>query len=45
MNALKFMIAAYVVTWVIHGGYLVTLVSRHGKLRREMKDLGKSPKS
>lgn len=39
MNAVKFMIAAYVATWVIHGGYLVTLVSRYSKLRREMKEL------
>jgi CcmD family protein len=43
MTALKFMIAAYVVTWAIHGGYLVTLVSRYSKLRREMKDVGKPP--
>jgi CcmD family protein len=40
MNSVKFMVAAYVVTWVIHGGYLATLVSRYSKLRREMKDLG-----
>ncbi len=41
MNALKFLIAAYVVTWVIHGGYIVTLVSRYSKLRREMKEFRK----
>ena len=41
MNAIKFMIAAYVATWVIHGGYLTTLISRHSKLRREMKELPK----
>jgi CcmD family protein len=40
MNSMKFMIAAYVATWVIHGGYLATLVSRYSKLRREMKELG-----
>ena len=41
MTALKFMIAAYVATWVIHGGYLLTLASRYNKLRREMKDVEK----
>ena len=41
MNAIKFMVAAYVATWVIHGGYLTTLISRYSKLRREMKELQK----
>ncbi len=41
MNAIKFMIAAYVATWVIHGFYIGTLVSRFGKLRRQMKELEK----
>ena len=41
MTALKFMVAAYVATWLIHGGYMATLVSRYSKLRREMKELGK----
>ena len=41
MTALKFMVAAYVATWLIHGGYIATLVSRYSKLRREMKELGK----
>jgi len=39
MNAAKFMIAAYVATWVIHGGYLVTLLSVNCMLRRYIKDL------
>jgi CcmD family protein len=41
MNAIKFLFAAYIVTWVIHGVYLGTLVRRFGRLRRELKELGK----
>ena len=41
MNAIKFLAAAYIVTWVIHGFYISTLVSRFARLRREMKDLKK----
>ena len=41
MNALKFLIAAYVATWVIHGVYLISLVRRSGRLQRELKDVGK----
>jgi CcmD family protein len=41
MNAVKFLIAAYVATWLIHGVYLGTLVRRFGRLRRELKDIGK----
>lgn len=41
MNAVKFLIAAYVATWVIHGFYIGTLVSRFGKLRQQMSELVK----
>lgn len=41
MNAVKFLIAAYVATWVIHGFYMGTLVSRFSKLRQQMKELSK----
>jgi hypothetical protein len=41
MNAVKFLIAAYVATWVIHGVYLGSLVRRFGRQRREEKDVGK----
>ena len=41
MNAAKFLIAAYVATWVIHGFYIGTLVSRFSKLRQQLKELGK----
>jgi CcmD family protein len=41
MNAVKFLFAAYIATWVIHGVYLGTLGSRFSRLRRELKELGK----
>jgi hypothetical protein len=41
MNAVKFLIAAYIATWAIHGVYLGTLVQRFSKLRREQRELGK----
>jgi CcmD family protein len=41
MNAVKFLIAAYVATWVIHGVYLGSLVRRFRRLRREEREVGK----
>ena len=41
MNAIKFLFAAYIATWVIHGVYLGTLMRRFGRLRRELNELGK----
>lgn len=41
MNALKFLFAAYIATWLIHGVYLGTLVRRFSRLRGELKELGK----
>jgi CcmD family protein len=41
MNAIKFLFAAYIATWLIHGVYLATLVSRFSRLRRELKEFGK----
>ena len=41
MNALKFLFAAYLATWLIHGIYLGTLVRRFSRLRAELKDLGR----
>jgi CcmD family protein len=38
MNAIKFLVAAYVVTWVIHGVYLASLVRRFSRLRRESQE-------
>lgn len=39
MNAIKFLFAAYIATWVIHGIYLGTLVRRFSRLRRELRDV------
>lgn len=39
MNAIKFLFAAYIATWVIHTVYLGTIVRRFSKLRQELKDL------
>jgi CcmD family protein len=41
MNAVKFLFAAYIATWVIHGIYLASLVRRFSNLRQQLKDLGK----
>ncbi|MGA1988133.1 MAG: CcmD family protein [Candidatus Sulfotelmatobacter sp.] len=42
MNAVKFLIAAYVATWAIHGVYIATLIQRFNRLRRESKELRKA---
>jgi CcmD family protein len=41
MNSLSFMHAAYIVVWVILGGYSADLVARYVKLKKELKDLNK----
>jgi CcmD family protein len=41
MNAIKFLYAAYIATWLIHAFYLGSLVRRYSSLRQQMKDLGK----
>jgi CcmD family protein len=41
MNALKFLFAAYIATWVIHAFYLGTLVRRFSRLREQLRELGK----
>jgi CcmD family protein len=41
MNALKFLFAAYIATWLIHAAYLGSLVRRFGRLRQQLKELGK----
>jgi CcmD family protein len=41
MNAIKFLFAAYIATWLIHGVYLGSLVRRFSQLRRELKEVGK----
>ncbi len=41
MKGIKFLFAAYIATWVIHGVYLGSLVRRFSKLRQQWKELGK----
>jgi CcmD family protein len=42
MNTVKFLFAAYIATWLIHGFYMGTLVRRFSRLRREINELHKS---
>lgn len=42
MNSFKFLVAAYVATWVIHGFYIGTLVSRFRRIRQRMREFGQS---
>jgi CcmD family protein len=41
VNSIKFLYAAYIATWLIHGLYIGSLVRRYARLRRQMKDLRK----
>ncbi len=41
MNAVKFLFAAYIATWLIHLFYLGSLVRRFSRLRQQLKELGK----
>lgn len=36
-----YLYAAYAAAWLIHIGYLSTLVSRYSRLKREIEDLKK----
>jgi CcmD family protein len=40
-GSVKFLYAAYIATWLIHGLYLGSLVRRYTRLRQQMKDLRK----
>jgi CcmD family protein len=42
MNSMKFLFAAYIATWLIHSFYLLTLVRRFRRLRKDLKELGKN---
>lgn len=44
MNSLKFLYAAYIATWLIHGLYLGSLARRYAALRQRMKELSASKK-
>ena len=39
MNAMKFLFAAYIATWLIHGVYLGSLVRRFSRMRQQWKEL------
>jgi CcmD family protein len=36
---MNFLYAAYAVTWIIHIGYLTTLVRRYSRLKSEIQEL------
>lgn len=38
---MTFLYAAYFATWAIHIAYLVTLVRRYSRLRRDIEELNK----
>jgi len=40
---MSYLYAAYIVTWLIHLGYIGTLVQRYSRLRREMQELEREP--
>ena len=39
MNSIAFLWAAYISAFVIHGVYLLTLLVRYQKLKRDMQEL------
>jgi CcmD family protein len=41
MNSIKFLYAAYIATWLIHGLYLGSVLRRYNRLRQQMRDVGK----
>jgi len=41
MNSVKYLYAAYIATWLIHGFYAASLLRRYGRLKEQMKELGK----
>ncbi len=41
MSGIKFLVAAYVATWLIHGSYLAHLMRSFKRLRSELKELSK----
>lgn len=41
MNAIKFLFAAYIATWLIHAFYISTIVRRFSQLRRQLRELGR----
>ncbi|MGD0986809.1 MAG: hypothetical protein ABR874_03290 [Candidatus Sulfotelmatobacter sp.] len=42
MNSIKFLYAAYVATWLIHGLYLGSLFRRYQRLQQRKQDIRKA---
>jgi len=42
MKSVQFLYVALIATALIHGTYLTSLFSRYRRLKRELKDLGKT---
>jgi hypothetical protein len=41
MNSIKFLWAAYIATWLIHGFYIGSVARRYRRARQRMKELSK----
>jgi CcmD family protein len=41
MNSLRYLYAAYIATWAIHGAYLWILARKSAKIRTEMEKMKK----
>ncbi len=41
MNSLHYLYAAYGITWLLLGGYILRLIVRAQRLARERRELGK----
>jgi CcmD family protein len=41
MNSIKYLYAAYIATWLIHGLYVGSLIRRYQRLRRRLAQVGK----
>jgi CcmD family protein len=44
MNSIRFMVAAYLATWMILGGYLGSMALRYNRLRRQVRELSERGK-
>jgi len=43
-SSIKFLYGAYTATWLIHAFYIGSVVRRYSRLRKQMRDLGKTGK-
>jgi hypothetical protein len=42
LGSVRYLFAAYILTWVIHAIYVATLVRRFARLRQELNEIGKA---